>query len=195
MELAKLLPINKSQAAKAVFDNALRRGAGNNINLLKSYTSLLFNAKDLQNGAKMLRSYRALWNQQKKSALLLQPPLTVAEQQQLKQPYGHGIGIAYYHTVLDQDQIAEQTLKGLIKYDPDQYGADNELAGLQKRLGRNDDARKTLANAYARGGDKNTSTVVSYAGILRLFGETSEALAVLQNMKPADLRARATCST
>ena len=64
--------------------------------------------------------------------------LTAAQQGQRSMPYGHGIGIAYYHTVLDQDAQAERLLRGLIAFDPDQYGADNELAGKRvdrKKLG------------------------------------------------------------
>ena len=97
--------------------------------------------------------------------------------------------------MLDQDDQAERLLRGLIAFDPDQYGADNELAGLLKRLGRPKEAWAVLQQAYNRGGDQDTSTVVGLAGALRLFGETNEALAVLQNIwKPADLNERAICS-
>ena len=60
--------------------------------------------------------------------------LTREEQQQKDLPYGHGIGIAYYHTVAGQKHLAKQTLSSLIAYQPEKYGADVELARLYMSL-------------------------------------------------------------
>ena len=88
-------------------------------------------------GLRLLGDYKRVWLQQAVDPEGMSGRLTAAQQGQRSMPYGHGIGIAYYHTVLDQDDQAERLLRGpLIAFDPDQYGADNELAGLLKRLGR-----------------------------------------------------------
>ena len=123
----------------------------------------LFSTNQLDKGAGLLGNYKRVWLQQKRRSEGMSGWLTAAQQGQRSMPYGHGIGIAYYHTVLDQDDQAERLLRGLIAFDPDQYGADNELAGLLKRLGRPKAARKVLQQAYSRGGDKDTSTVVGFA--------------------------------
>ena len=89
--------------------------------------------------------------------------LTREEQQQKDLPYGHGIGIAYYHTVAGQNDLAEQTLSSLIAYQPEKYGADVELARLYMSLKQYKTALRSIESSYNRGGDKNTGVVVSYA--------------------------------
>ena len=111
--------------------------------------------------------------------------LTLAEQRQRNMPYGHGIGIAYYHTVLDDDRSAERTLKSLVRFAPDQYGADTELTNFYKSRGRMREARATIASAYERGGSEDTKTVVSFAGMMRAYGEVETALSALQGHSPS----------
>ena len=130
----------------------------------------------LDKGARLLGDYKRVWLQQKRRSERMSGRLTAAQQGQRSMPYGHGIGIAYYHTVLDQDDQAERLLRDLIAFDPDQYGADNELATFYKNRGKLRTARNSIAQNYDRGGDKDTSTVVNYAGILRQFEKTTQAL-------------------
>ena len=151
------------QALQAVYD----RGGVRDITVLKAYTSFLFSTNQLDKGARLLGDYERVWLQQKRRSEQMSGRLTAAQQGERGLPYGHGIGIAYYHTVLDQDDQAERLLRGLIAFDPDQYGADNELATFYKNRGKLRTARNSIAQSYDRGGDKDTSTVVNYAGILQ----------------------------
>ena len=124
--------------------------------------------------------YINVWKSKKTPGKALTEPLTMMEKQQQQQPYGHGIGIAYYQSVLGNMKQSEQTLLSLIEYAPEEFGADNELAMLYKSQGRLEDlAEKALERAYARGGDEDTNVVVSYAAMKRLYGETDKSAADL----------------
>ena len=78
-------------------------------------------------------------------------------------PYGHGIGIAYYHTVLDQDQLSEQTLKQLIQLVLTNLVQTMSWQLSTKEQGKNGRARRTIETAFERGGVNDTNIVVSYA--------------------------------
>ena len=47
------------------------------------------------------------------------------------------------------------------------------------------DARATIASAYERGGSEDTKTVVSFAGMMRAYGEVETALSALQGHTPS----------
>ena len=111
LELVKVfLELDLNDKAEEALQRVTNRGGRSDINVLKAHTAHLFKTEQIDKGAIMLKQYKQVWAQAKQDAQQLRAPLTTTQQAARKMPYGHGIGIAYYHTVLDQDQLSEQTL-------------------------------------------------------------------------------------
>ena len=186
LELAKIHLANENvKSTERVLRRAYMRSKKANIGVLKAYTSFLFNNKRLRDGARLLSDYKSLWRKQKKSWRAAKGPLTVDQQRQRNAPYGHGLESPITTPCWMKWTKAEQTLASLIDFVPSAYGADAELyLLLKKNLNRMKDARTLITSAYERGGKSDTGIVVKYAGMLRAFGETQQALAVLEEHQP-----------
>ena len=91
---------------------------------------------------------------------------------QLEQIFGHAMS-ALQQGALD---VAERQFKSLLAAQPNHLGALNLLGVVQLRLGKAEDAERSLRKAIRSGSNSDPATLCNYAMALRQLGRSSDAL-------------------
>jgi len=90
----------------------------------------------------------------------------------LEQIFGHAMS-ALQQGALD---VAERQFKSLLVAQPNHLGALNLLGVVQLRLGKAEDAERSLRKAIRSGSNSDPATLCNYAMALRQLGRSSDAL-------------------